>query len=139
MKKISIRLAALILIVSMLSGCGLLEEYQRLKQLYYGGNTAFSDMEYQRPDPDDFLACQQQCLALAEAGTDLDALVETLPVAKKQLVAIARAITFDSKVIVMDEPTAALSSSEVEMLYNKYHDYFMKCAVTKFKSLGRSN
>ena len=28
---------------------------------------------------------------------------------------------------------------KVEMLYNKYHDYFMKCAVTKFKSLGRSN
>ena len=28
---------------------------------------------------------------------------------------------------------------KIEMLYNKYHDYFMKCAVTKFKSLGRSN
>ncbi len=28
---------------------------------------------------------------------------------------------------------------KVEELYNKYHDYMMKCAVTKFKSIGRSN
>ena len=28
---------------------------------------------------------------------------------------------------------------KIEHLYNKYHDYMMKCAVTKFKSLGRSN
>ena len=28
---------------------------------------------------------------------------------------------------------------KVEQLYKKYHDYFMKCAVTKFKSLGRTN
>ena len=78
MKKLSIRLIALILAVVMLSGCGLLEEYQRLQELYYGAETAFSDMEYQRPDLDDFLACQQQCLALAEAGTDLDALVKAI-------------------------------------------------------------
>ena len=28
---------------------------------------------------------------------------------------------------------------KVEELYHKYHDYMIKCAVTKFKSLGRSN
>lgn len=28
---------------------------------------------------------------------------------------------------------------KVEQLYKKYHDYFVKCAVTKFKSLGRTN
>ena len=28
---------------------------------------------------------------------------------------------------------------KIEHLYNKYHDYMMKCAVTKFKSSGRSN
>jgi len=28
---------------------------------------------------------------------------------------------------------------KIEELYNKYHDYMMKCAVTKFKSIGRSN
>ena len=28
---------------------------------------------------------------------------------------------------------------KVEQLYKKYHEYFVKCAVTKFKSLGRTN
>ena len=28
---------------------------------------------------------------------------------------------------------------KIEHLYNTYHDYMMKCAFTKFKSLGRSN
>jgi ABC-type Mn2+/Zn2+ transport system ATPase subunit len=48
---------------------------------------------------------------------DLDQKLGEISVGKQQLVAIARAITFDAKVIVMDEPTAALSSSEVKMLY----------------------
>ena len=57
---------------------------------------------------------------LDEMGIKLDVnqKLSEISIGKKQLVAIARAITFESKVIVMDEPTAALSSSEVEMLYN---------------------
>ena len=57
---------------------------------------------------------------LREMGVDLDVnqKLREISIGKRQLVAIARAITFESKVIVMDEPTAALSSSEVEMLYN---------------------
>jgi len=48
---------------------------------------------------------------------DLDAKLGDISIGKQQLVAIARAITFKSNVIVMDEPTAALSSAEVEILY----------------------
>ena len=48
---------------------------------------------------------------------DPDAILGEISVGQQQLVAIARAITFKAKVIVMDEPTASLSSSEVEMLY----------------------
>ena len=48
---------------------------------------------------------------------DPDAILGETSVGQQQLVAIARAITFKAKVIVMDEPTASLSSSEVEMLY----------------------
>ena len=43
----------------------------------------------------------------------LDALVEDLPVANQQLVAIARALKNRSKVIIMDEPTSALTNREV--------------------------
>ena len=76
MKKQFLRLIALVLAAVMLTGCSVLEDYQRLKDLYFGQSTRFSDMEYERPDPEDFMALQRQCVALAEAGEDLDALME---------------------------------------------------------------
>lgn len=47
---------------------------------------------------------------------DPDLPVERLPVASKQLVAIARALANDARIIVMDEPTTALTRSEVARL-----------------------
>ncbi len=44
--------------------------------------------------------------------------VSQLSTAGRQLVAIARALSFNSKVIIMDEPTAALSENEVKNLFN---------------------
>lgn len=44
-------------------------------------------------------------------------LVENLSVAKKQMVAIASAVAQDAKMIILDEPTSALSRGEVEHLY----------------------
>jgi inositol transport system ATP-binding protein len=45
------------------------------------------------------------------------AFVRDLSVAEQQMVEIARALSMDARLIVMDEPTAALSSSEVEKLF----------------------
>jgi simple sugar transport system ATP-binding protein len=47
---------------------------------------------------------------------DLDARVETLPVAQKQLVAICRALASQAQLIIMDEPTTALTEKEVRRL-----------------------
>jgi ABC-type sugar transport system ATPase subunit len=49
---------------------------------------------------------------------DLDprTLVCDLPIAKQQLVEIARGLAFDAKVVVMDEPTAALNEMEIDKL-----------------------
>jgi simple sugar transport system ATP-binding protein len=47
---------------------------------------------------------------------DLAAPVETLSVAHKQLVAICRALASDARLIVMDEPTTALTEREVRAL-----------------------
>lgn len=50
---------------------------------------------------------------------DLDpiATVETLTIAKQQMVEIAKALSFESKVLVMDEPTAALNDVEIAELF----------------------
>jgi ribose transport system ATP-binding protein len=57
---------------------------------------------------------------LAELGItfiDPTAAVRTLTVAEQQIVEITKALSFDAKVISMDEPTAALADHEVELLY----------------------
>jgi rhamnose transport system ATP-binding protein len=43
--------------------------------------------------------------------------LRNLGIANKHLVAIARALSIDARVVVMDEPTAALSHKEIEELY----------------------
>lgn len=57
--------------------------------------------------------------ALAFLGADINPreIVENLSVAKQQMVAIASAVAQDAKMIIMDEPTSALSRGEVEHLY----------------------
>src|SRR6516225_2271946 len=49
-------------------------------------------------------------------------IVRNLNVAEQQLVEIARALSMKSRLIVMDEPTSALSSSEVEKLFRIARD-----------------
>jgi len=46
-----------------------------------------------------------------------DILVEKLTVAQQQMVEIAKALSVDAKVLIMDEPTAALTESEIESLF----------------------
>lgn len=48
---------------------------------------------------------------------DLDEEVANLPTSGKQIVAIARAMLSDARLIVMDEPTTALTNKEVETLF----------------------
>ncbi len=48
---------------------------------------------------------------------DLEQRVAALSVAQKQVIEIAKAISSDEKIIVMDEPTAAISEEEVRRLF----------------------
>lgn len=52
-------------------------------------------------------------------GLDIDPAVEVrkLSVAKQQMVEIAKAITYDSEVLIMDEPSAALTDREIHELF----------------------
>jgi ribose transport system ATP-binding protein len=49
---------------------------------------------------------------------DIDAPVGTLKVAYQQMVAIAKALALNSKVLILDEPTAVFTSSEVQRLFS---------------------
>ncbi len=58
--------------------------------------------------------------ALAKIGVNLDlsATVGDLTIANRQLVAICRALSADAKLLIMDEPTASLTRTEVNALLN---------------------
>jgi rhamnose transport system ATP-binding protein len=64
-------------------------------------------------------------------GADLNPSVKLrdLGIASKHLVAIARALSIDARVVVMDEPTAALSHKEIAELYE---------LVEKLKAQGKA-
>jgi rhamnose transport system ATP-binding protein len=57
-------------------------------------------------------------LASIHADLDPNARLRDLGIASKHLVAIARALSIDARVVIMDEPTAALSHKEIQELYD---------------------
>lgn len=64
-----------------------------------------------------FRTIAQEATEKINFKVDLDARVGDLSVADKQLVAISRALLHDTKLIIMDEPTTALTNREVESLF----------------------
>ena len=60
----------------------------------------------------------REVLAAMHAGhIDADARLKDLGIASKHLVAVARALSIDARIVIMDEPTAALSAKEIEELF----------------------
>ena len=45
-------------------------------------------------------------------------ITSTLPISKQQMVEIAKAISVDARILIMDEPTSALTDSEIEKLFS---------------------
>lgn len=71
----------------------------------------------------------QKTLDSINAKLDLDAILDTLPIAQQQLVAICRALAQNARLLIMDEPTASLTAKEVKDLLE---------IVIKLKSKGIS-
>ena len=52
-----------------------------------------------------------------EIDVDPKRVMSTMPVSQRQMVEIAKAVSFNSKIIVFDEPTSSLTEEEVEHLF----------------------
>jgi ribose transport system ATP-binding protein len=61
--------------------------------------------------------------APSQLGVDIDprSRVSRLRVGQQQVIEIAKAISYDSRVIIMDEPTSAISDQEVNSLFRLIH------------------
>ncbi len=70
-----------------------------------------------------------ETLARIGATLDPDLRLRELGIASKHLVAIARALSIDARVVIMDEPTAALSHKEIQETY---------ALVERLKAEGRA-
>lgn len=71
----------------------------------------------------------QALLASIGASLNPDARLRDLGIASRHMVAIARALSIDARVVIMDEPTAALSHKEIHELYE---------LVEKLKARGKA-
>ncbi len=73
----------------------------------------------------DFAEEERQTRALMEEleeNIDPLTLVEDLRLGQQQIVEIARALSINSRILIMDEPTSALSATEVEVLFKVIRD-----------------
>jgi ribose transport system ATP-binding protein len=70
----------------------------------------------------DWRAVRRQArTALERVGLthDVDAFARELPIADQTLVAIARALAVDARIILLDEPTANLGAKDAQLLYER--------------------
>ena len=59
----------------------------------------------------------QKMLDFLQSDISVHGLVSELGVAKQQLVEVAKALSIDAEILIMDEPTASLSDPEIEQLF----------------------
>lgn len=82
------------------------------RELKLGGKLSMLDQKKMRKEA-------ERCLQLLGQNPKLaDRQLGELGIGQQQLVEIAKALAQDAKLIIMDEPTASLSATEVEQLYS---------------------
>jgi len=64
----------------------------------------------------------QACLARLDVAISPDVPVRSLSVAQQQMVEIAKALSINAEVLIMDEPTSSLTESETSQLFKVIHE-----------------
>ena len=76
----------------------------------------------------------QKAMDKISANLPLECLIDEISLADQQLVAICRALTHDVKLVIMDEPTTALTRVEVDSLFKVVKDLQSNGIATMFVS-----
>jgi inositol transport system ATP-binding protein len=66
--------------------------------------------------------CTARLLERLGIALDPDEQVVNLSIAERQMVEIAKAVSYDSDILIMDEPTSAITETEVEQLFTIIQD-----------------
>ena len=104
------------------AACGIsviFQDFSLFSNLTVAENIAFAAQLSEKKrlfDRASTLRIAQEALDRIGVNINLNSRVETLPVAHKQLVAICRGLASNARLIIMDEPTTALTGREVQAL-----------------------
>ena len=96
------------------------QELKLAETLTVTENTFLGNLIYKNSIFVDWKEMKKQSKALIKRlGMDIntDSIVETLTIARKQIVEICKAINLNCKILIMDEPSATLTGSELKILF----------------------
>ena len=97
------------------------QEFNLAKSLSVAENIWIGNLPHNKIGLVDWKEMNRHASALlAEMGINIDVrkIVSQISVAEQQLVEIAKALSKEARVLIMDEPTAALSDQETDKLFN---------------------
>ena len=102
------------------------------ENIWLGRETLFTKFGFIQKEKRDQMT--QKLFQQIGLALDIHEEVEQLSVAQKQMVEIARAVSYSADLIIMDEPTSALTESETEKLYEIIRDLKAKGVAIIFIS-----
>lgn len=89
-----------------------------LENLFVGHEPFKKIGPFERVDYAAMRARAEEIFSFLGVDINLDEIVDKLGVATKQMVEIAKAMTYGAKILILDEPTAALTNKEVRALFS---------------------